>query len=398
MNSLFFKKHNAASKENNSRVPYLNHQQNEAFSGFLCWLRRASARLNWGLFIPAFLLTSLGLLSIYSSSLQRGSFFEFKKQLIFFGVSLAAFLVLSFLDLRALKASSHLVLSIYLFFLAFLFGLFFFGTRIRGIKGWYRLGPLSFDPVPFTAFILVIILAKYFSSRHTELERFQTILHSAFYAFWPVLLVFFQPDLGSALILAAVWLGMVIFSGIKLRHLFILSLIFLLLFVLGWKFALRDYQKQRILSFLNPQEYQQGASWSVNQSKIAIGSGGLFGKGIGKGSQTQYGFLPEPKTDFIFSAIAEEMGFLGIFFLFSLFVFLLWRIIRIAFLANDNFTRLFALGFTFLILSQSFINIGMSLGLFPVIGIPLPFVSYGGSMLLAFYSALGILVSLERRG
>jgi len=213
----------------------------------------------------------------------------------------------------------------------------------------------------------------------------------------PALLVLKQPDLGSALTLVAIWLGMIIFSGIRLRHFMAIVLIFLILFGLGWQFWLQDYHKQRIKSFFNPAMDKQGISWNVNQSKIAIGSGGILGKGLAKGSQTQYNFLPEAKTDFIFSAMAEEFGFLGIFLFLSVFMFFFWQIIRAALLAEDNFTRLFAQGFAILILAQSFINIGMCLGLFPVVGVPLPFVSYGGSQLLGFYFGLGILLSLSKK-
>jgi len=352
-------------------------------------------KLKWSLIIPAFFLTTLGLLSIYSSSLSS-NFLSFKKQIIFFAISIALLIFLSFFDFRFLKTNSYFVLTLYFLSVFLLFGLLFFGKEIRGVKGWYKIGSFSFDPLPFAAIVLIIVLSKYFSSRHIELTRFTPILFSGIYAFLPTLLVLFQPDLGSSIILISVWLGIVIFSGIRIRHLLILILIFLIAFGFSWKFWLKDYQKQRIVSFLNPQIDKTGISWSVSQSKIAIGSGGLFGKGIGKGSQTQYGFLPEPQTDFIFSTIAEEMGFFGASLLILALFFLFWQIVKISFLAQDNFTRLFACGFGFLILSQSFINIGMCLGLMPVIGIPLPFVSYGGSQLLAFYSGLGILLGLTK--
>lgn len=360
---------------------------------FLKFLRQ----FDWALSVPAFFLTSLGLLSIYSSSISKGNFLDFKKQIIFFAVSILAMFLLTLFDLRFLRTNSYLVLGLYFFSILALLGLCFLGTEVRGVKGWYKLGPVSFDPIPFSAIILIIVLSKYFSTRHVEIKRFQPIFLSGLYALIPVGAILLQPDLGSAIILIAIWLGTIIFSGIRLRHFLILSLIFLLLFVLGWKFWLEDYQKQRIFSFLNPQFDKQGISWSVNQSKIAIGAGGLFGKGVGKGSQTQYGFLTEPKTDFIFSAIAEEFGFLGVLLLFLALLFLFWRVIRIAFQSQTNFTRLFAQGFALLLLSHLFINIGMCLGLFPVIGIPLPFVSYGGSQLLAFYVGLGILMSLKER-
>ena len=352
---------------------------------------------NWTLAVPAVFLTGIGLLSIYSSSISKGAFFDFKKQIVYFCIAISIMVALSFLDLRFLKTNPALVLIFYALSFLSLVGLFVFGESTRGIKGWYKLGPVSLDPVPLSAIILIIVLAKYFSERHVELGSFKPIVLSGIYMAVPAFLVFRQPDLGSALALVAIWIGIVVFSGIKLKHFLILCLIFLILFASGWAFWLEPYQKQRITSFLNPQIDEQGISWSVNQSKIAVGSGGFLGKGIGKGTQTQYGFLSEPKTDFIFSALSEEMGLLGAFLLLALLALLFWRIIITAFRANNNFTKLFATGLAFLILSQAFINIGMCLGLFPVVGIPLPFVSYGGSQLLAFYAGIGILMSLEKR-
>lgn len=360
-------------------------------------LSRFLKRIDWTLVVPAILLTVFGLISLYSSSLALEDFVNFQKQLAFFAVSIILVILFSCLDLRFLRLNSYLVLTLYFLSLLSLLGLFFLGTEIRGVKGWYRLGPFSLDPVPLAAIILIIVLSKYFSTRHVEIKRFQPIIASGLYTLLPFLLVLLQPDLGSSLLLVAVWLGVIIFSGIKLKHFLILTLLFLVIFCLGWKFWLKDYQRQRILSFLNPQIDKKGVSWSVNQARIAIGSGGFWGQGIGQGSQTQYGFLTEPQTDFIFAAIAEEIGFLGSFLLFGAFLFLFWRVIKIAFRAQNNFSRLFATGFASLLLAQSFINIGMCLGLLPVIGIPLPFVSYGGSQLLAFYIGLGVLMSLERK-
>lgn len=347
--------------------------------------------------MPAVFLTCFGLISVFSASLVNHDFLSIERQLIVFVLSLGLAIFLSFSDLRFLRANGYLVFALYLFSLAILAGLLFLGSTIRGVRGWYKIGPVSFAPVSISTLILIIVLSKYFSSRHIELARFQPILFSGIYGLLPILLVFFEPDLGSALGLIAVWLGSVIFSGIRLRHFLILILISLILFSLSWQFWLKGYQKQRIFSFLNPKIDEHGVSWNVNQSKIAIGSGGLLGKGFGRGSQTQYGFLPEAKTDFIFSAIAEEAGFIGVLSILAAFMFLFWRILRVAFSASDNFTRLFAAGAAFYLLSQIFINIGMCLGLMPVIGIPLPFVSYGGSNLLACYLMLGLLAGLKRR-
>ncbi len=166
--------------------------------------------------------------------------------------------------------------------------------------------------------------------------------------------------------------------------------------LLGWTFFLADYQKDRAISFLNPELDPQGIGWGQAQAKIAVGSGGLLGKGFGSGTQTQYGFLPEPETDFIFAAIAEEFGFLGVFVLILFLIIFLWRIIIIIFRSKSNFPRLFATGFAILITTQAFINIGMNLGLLPIIGTPLPLVSYGGSNLLFVFLGLGILQSMRR--
>jgi len=353
-------------------------------------------RLDWILIVVAILLVGIGFLSIYSSSLGKGDFLNFKKQVIFFGIGFFLMIILSFFDWRELREDPYLVLILYLICLFSLAGLFFFAPEIRGVRSWYKVGPISIDPIEFTKIVLIILLAKYFSKRHIEMYQVRHIFLSGFYLLLPAILIFLQPDLGQVIILIAFWVGVLLISGIKLGHFLILILCFLLIFILSWNFLLKDYQKERILSFLIPFE-PLGVSWSQNQAKIAIGSGGIFGQGIGKGSQTQYGFLPEPQTDFIFSAIAEEMGLIGVSVLLFLFSILLWRIIKIAIDSQSNFSRLFASGFSILLISQIFIHIGMNLGISPIIGIPLPLISYGGSSLIAIFIGLGILQSIKTR-
>jgi len=327
--------------------------------------------------------------------LGKGDFFNFQKQLIFFGIGFFLMLFFSFFDWRILRDTPFLILILYFCCLLALIGLFFFATEIRGIKAWYRLGPVSIDPIEPTKIILIILLAKYFSMRHVEMYRIQHILLSGLYILIPSVLIFYHPDLGSILILIALWIGILIISGIKLRHFLILALIGLLIFILSWQIFLKDYQKQRIVSFLQPQLEPLGIGWSQNQSQIAIGSGGIFGQGFGKGAQTQYGFLPEPQTDFTFAAIAEEFGLIGVIILLALFSLLLYRIVKIAQSAQNNFARFFASGFAFIILTQVFIHIGMNIGILPIIGIPLPLISYGGSSLISFFIGLGILESIK---
>jgi rod shape determining protein RodA len=274
--------------------------------------------------------------------------------------------------------------------------LFFFAPEIRGTKSWYKIGPVSIDPTEFTKIVLLLILAKYFSMRHVEMYRIVHILISGLYVLIPSVLIFLQPDLGSVLVLISLWVGVLIISGIKVRHFFLLLLLAILIFSIGWKTFLKEYQKERILSFLFPKISDPlRVSWSQNQAKIAIGSGGLFGKGIKKGSQTQLGFLTEPQTDFIFAAISEEMGFLGTSLLFFLFLILIWRIFKISHSAKANFTRIFSLGYAFLLVSQIFIHVGTNLGILPIVGISLPLVSYGGSSLLANFIALGMIQSIK---
>jgi rod shape determining protein RodA len=280
-------------------------------------------KIDWILVLSSFLLVVIGLFSIYSSSISRDTLSNFRKQTFFFIIGIFLMFFVSFLDWRIIKENSYLILLIYFFCILSLLGLFFFAPKIRQVKSWYKFGPLSLDPVEFTKIVLIILFAKYFSKRHVEMYNVKHILVSSFYLILPSILVFLQPNLGSVLILIFLWIGILIISGIKIRHFLILCLVGFLILVLIWLFFLKDYQKQRVTSFFRPKMEPIGIGWSQNQSKIAIGSGGLFGQGLFKGSQTQYGFLPEPQTDFIFAAISEELGFVGVTVLLLLFSLLI---------------------------------------------------------------------------
>ncbi len=353
-------------------------------------------KLDWVLISSALLLVAMGLLSLYSSSLGRGDFLNFKKQIIYFGIGFLLMFLFSFFDWRILRQDPYLILVIYFCCLISLAFLFFFAPEIRGVIRWYKIGPVSIDPIEFIKIGLIILLAKYFSMRHIEMYRIKHILLSGIYVLLPAILIFLQPDLGSVLILFSLWIGILLLSGIKIRHFLILCFCFLLIFIFGWQFLLKNYQKERIISFIAPQLTDSfKISWNQEQAEIAIGSGGFLGQGIGKGSQTQYGFLPEPQTDFIFAALAEEMGLIGVTFLFFLFWVLIWRIMRIAISSQTNFPRLFASGFSILLVSQIFINVGMNVGILPIIGIPLPLVSYGGGSLVSTFIVLGLLQSIK---
>ncbi|OGD25359.1 rod shape-determining protein RodA [Candidatus Azambacteria bacterium RIFCSPHIGHO2_01_FULL_40_24] len=355
---------------------------------------------DWILIGAIILLLIIGILSIASISEARtGAFIIFKKQLVFAVIGLALLFLFSLIDYRFLRNYSAVVLVLYFISIILLILLFIFGSRIRGSVSWFYFdlssGGLGFEPVEITKFALITLLAKYFSSRHIDFGLTRHIFISGFYVFIPTLLVLLQPDLGSATLIIAIWIGMMLISGIRMRHLLIILMIFLILTGLGWRFFLKDYQRARILTFLTPTKDSLGQGYNVLQSIIAIGSGGLWGKGLGHGSQSQLNFLPEQHTDFIFATIAEEWGFFGISSILILWGIIFWRLFITAMSATTNFARLFIFGFMILLLTQVSINIGMNMGVFPVTGIPLPLLSYGGSNLITTLVTFGIIQNIK---
>ncbi len=336
-------------------------------------------------------LSVISLISIYSSTGPAA----FRRQLIFVLVGFLLFFLFSLFDWRIFREKPLLVLIIYLSSIAALFFLLRFGPEIRNVRRWFRVGPFMISPAEFAKLALVIILAKYFSLRHVELYKLRHIILSGIYAFIPTYLIFKQPDMGTAIIFLILWMGILIISGIKLKHFLILVTIGLSALAFAWGFLMKDYQKDRIISFLDPQLDPQGIGWGGTHARIAIGNGGFLGRGIGAGSQTQYGFLPEPHTDFIFAAIAEEMGFVVVFLLLLAMSVIVWRTLKIIFNTGANFPRLFASGFLIIFMFQSFVNIGMNLGILPIMGTPLPLISYGGSSAILFFSGLGILENMR---
>jgi len=318
------------------------------------------------------------------------------KQLAWVGIGLAIFFIFSFIDFRFLRRTDVLI-TLFILFSGFLVTLLFFGESVRGAKSWFQFGGFAWQPTDFMKLVLILILAKYFSRRHVEIRHFKHIFISGLYALVPFTLVFWQPDLGSAIIIFLIWLGLAIVAGISKKHLLLIFLIVLLVLIVFWFFLLEPYQKDRILVFLHPLADLSGAGYNAYQSTIAVGSGELFGKGVGYGTQSRLQFLPEYETDFIFAAFAEEWGFVGSALLLILFGLVIWRILRVALVGASNFEILFGIGVAILFVSQMVVNIGMNVGLLPVTGLPLPFMSYGGSHLLAEFVALGILAGMRRQ-
>ncbi len=353
-------------------------------------------KLDWVLIACATVITCFGLVALYSTGLAKSDFGNVEKQLLFFAAGFALMLLVSFFDYRILRNNSYLILTLYFICLALLAGLHFFAPMIRGTRGWYKIGFLTLDPIEPIKIVLMMLLAKYFSMRHVEMYKLQHILISGLYVLVPAILIFIKPDLGGTSVLLLMWLGIILVSGIKMKHFLVLGLCFFLVAGVSWQFLLKDYQKARVTAFIFPQDVL-GNSWSQTQTKISIGAGRWFGQGVGGDSQVQYGFLPEPHTDFIFSVIAEEWGLVGIAVFFGLYATLIWRILKIAMESQSNFPRLFAVGFVIMLMVQFTINIGMNLTLLPVVGLYLPFVSYGGSGLIANFLCLGILESIKAR-
>lgn len=353
-------------------------------------------KMDWVMVGAAVLLVCFGLAGIYSASLAKENFLNFEKQAIFFVVGFFLMLAISFFDYRILRNNSHLILVLYFLCLTLLLGLHFFAPIIRGTKGWYRVGLLTLDPNEPVKIILIVLLAKYFSMRHVEMYKFRHIIFSGLYVFLPAVIIFLKPDLGGVMVLVLMWIGILAVSGIKIKHFLILLICFALMAAVFWQFLLKDYQKERVISFIFPYDVL-GDSWSQTQAQIAVGSGMVFGQGVGKGTQVQYGFLPEPHTDFIFSSMAAEWGVLGTAVFFALYIVLVWRVLKVAIWSQSNFPRLFAVGFAIILITQFAVNIGMNLSIFPVVGVYLPLVSYGGSGLIANFVSLGVLQSIRTR-
>lgn len=357
----------------------------------MSFLRRFSF-IDPVLFCSAFLISLFGLLTMNSFTGEHTIFFN--RQIIWISISVLIFFISSQIDWQFLKRTK--IIMIFYFLIVFLLFSLFASSSIKGAQSWFNLGFFSFQPVDFSKLVIILLLSKYFSRRHIEIANIRHILVSGFYVFVIFTLVFLQPDFGGAMIIFCIWLLLVLVSGISKKHLLIVFLLASLVFGVLWGFVFKPYQKARIVSFLNPLTDIRGSGYNAYQSVIAVGSGQIFGKGLGLGTQSKLQFLPEFETDFIFSAFAEEWGFVGVIILFLLFFLVVYRIIKIASKGESNFEVLFGTGVSILIVVHMSINVGMNIGLLPVTGNTLPFMSYGGSHLFNEFLMLGILSSMSK--
>ena len=348
--------------------------------------------VDWFLFGAALMISILGLMTMRSFSVEN-SFFD--KQIIWIMLATCLFFVVSFGDYSFLRRT-RVIVGLYTVVLTLLALIFVFGAIVKGSQNRFDLGFFAVQPADPAKLILVALLAKYFARRHIEIAHIRHIIVSGAYAFALFVMVFLQPDFGSGIIIATIWLGMVLISGISWKHLAVLGLTATIAVTGLWHFALHPYQKARILTFVHPLADIRGAGYNAYQSTIAVGSGEMVGKGVGYGTQSKLQFLPEYQTDFIFAAYAEEWGFVGVILLLGLFVIVITRILMIAGHGRDNFDTLFAAGVAIYFAAQFMVHVGMDMGLMPITGTTLPFMSYGGSHLLTEYLALGMLMSLRR--
>ena len=348
--------------------------------------------LDWPLLLATIPVLSAGLISMYSF-VGKNHYFE--KQLFWIIFSFILAIAISFFDVRALRRT-NIILAAFLSFCFLLLSLFLVGSVFKGARGWFNLGFFAIQPADPMKVVLILTLAKYFSRRHVEIAHYKHIIISGLYALITFLLVLIQPDFGSAIILFLIWFGMTLVSGISKKHLSIVFLVGAVTFLGLWLFVLHPYQKARIKTFLDPLTDIRGAGYNAYQSTIAVGSGELLGKGIGYGTQSRLKFLPEYQTDFIFASFAEEWGFVGIMLLLLCYGIIIWRVLQVAMLGATNFETLFALGFAIFIMTQISIHVGMNMGLLPVTGQTLPFMSYGGSHLVTEFAGIGLLMSMRR--
>jgi len=352
-------------------------------------------RIDWLLVFFIMPIILAGLFTMKSFTPEESSVDFFGKQIIWIVVALIIFFIFSFVDFRFLRRTDVLV-TLFLVFCGLLVVLLLIGNLVKGAQSWFSFGFFSFQPADVMKLVLILILSKYFSRRHVEIRDIKHIFISGFYAFIPFVLIILQPDFGSAMVVFFIWFGMVLVSGISKTHLFFVFLSGALIFISFWFFVFAPYQKARIVSFINPLADIHGSGYNASQSTIAVGSGQILGKGLGFGTQSRLKFLPEPQTDFVFAAFAEEWGFVGSCFLLLLYGLVIWRILHIASLGASNFEMLFGMGIAIFFVSHILVNIGMNLGLMPITGIPLPFMSYGGSHLVTEFAALGILISMRK--
>ncbi|HET7294172.1 MAG TPA: rod shape-determining protein RodA [Vicinamibacteria bacterium] len=356
--------------------------------------RRLLLNLDWVLLGASLLLCAIGVAMIHSATFSGTNSALYLKQAAVVGLALVAMLTALALDYRRLADRAMLL---YLGVAALLVYVLVFGPRIAGTRRWFLLLGLQVQPSELAKVAGALFLAKVFAEMRKDSLSLRDVLQPGAAVAGLMALIAAEPDLGTAFCLVPLFLAVALLAGLRLRAVVSLLVVGLLLFGLGWKYALRDYQKVRIYTFLDPNLDPKGAGYQKIQSQIAVGSGGLAGKGWKQGTQSQLGYLPARHTDFIFSVLAEETGFLGVLFVLALYLLVLWRALEAAQLARDRLGALLAAGLTAVLAFQVVYNVAMVAGLVPVKGLPLPLLSYGGASLLSTWLSIGLILNVRMR-
>ncbi len=362
--------------------------------------RRAGAawrRFDLQLTTYAFLLAAVGLAMAYSNSVEAGrSVLEpgttFVRGMMWAGIAFGVFAVATAFDYRWLKT---LAWPLYVIQLGLLVLTLAIGTGVGGASRWVPILGVQFQFSELAKVMMIIVLANYLGARRDRMDTLGAILGACVLVAPPLALVMLQPDLGTSLVFGAILAGMLFMSGASLRWLGILGAGVVAFVPFAWANILKDYQKERLTAFLDPNPDLQGSGYQLFQSQIAVGSGGLLGKGLTNGTQNQLDFLPVQTTDFVFAILAEELGFIGGIVVFGLFLALFWRILVAAWRSPDPVGSLIGVGIASMILFQLVVNVGMVIGIMPITGIPLPFITHGGASLISLAAALGILQSVN---
>lgn len=347
----------------------------------------------------AALLGAIGLVMAYTNSVEAGqSVLEngtvFSRALMWSGLAMVVFITVTVFDYRWLKTFRW---PLYAVNVALLLLTLAIGDGVGGSARWVLIGPFTFQFSELAKILMIAVLAAYLGDRESRLDSLWPILGAGLLMVPPWILVMMQPDLGTSLVLLAILAGMLFMSGASLKWLLTGAAGVIASIPIAWTYVLRDYQKERIASFINPVSDTQGSGWQVLQSQIAVGSGGLLGTGLTNGSQGRGEFLPVQESDFVFAVLAQELGFIGAVVVFLLFAALIWRILVSAWRSRDPFGTLFGAGVASLILFQVFVNVGMVIGILPVTGIPLPFITHGGASLVSIAIGLGVMQSVNIR-
>jgi rod shape determining protein RodA len=351
------------------------------------------------LVVYAALLVAIGLVMAYTNSVENGSTpleagTTFTRGLMWAGIAAIVFVLTTMFDYRWLKTLSWAAYALQLGLLVLTLAI---GDGVGNSARWITLGPLTFQFSELAKILMIIVLANYLAGRSQRLDSIRTILGACVLVAPPLALVMLQPDLGTSLVFAAILIGMLWMSGASMKWLAAIAAAVIAMVPIAWTYLLRDYQKERLTSFLNPKPDITDSGYQLYQSQIAVGSGGWFGRGLTNGTQAQGDFLPVQSTDFVFSVLAEELGFIGAMVLFLLFILLLWRVLVAGWRSRDPFGTLFSAGIASMVLFQLFVNVGMVMGIMPITGIPLPFVTHGGASLVSIAVGLGILQSINIR-